>query len=188
MMLPPHASWLGRCSLACKPPLFPRNITMVTMANSSIFVSSDQRTFLQKVRSLSPCAVANRSLTFLWWFWSSGFFLSEQPFRLCQHRTHFTVDIFTTYAKVFGRRSAVDVTGFLAIAAPFFLYPLFFSCSLHPQEGRAYPPSSHASRGELWSGQTPCGAVFDHPPEGRAVGERLFCLRQGTRSAQDFAL
>ncbi|XP_042186358.1 uncharacterized protein LOC121847762 [Oncorhynchus tshawytscha] len=31
-------------------------------------------------------------------------------------------------------------------------------------------------------------AVFDHPTEGRAGGERLFHLRQGTRSAQDFAL
>ena len=31
-------------------------------------------------------------------------------------------------------------------------------------------------------------AVFDHPPEGRAAGERLFHLRQGMRSAQDFAL
>ena len=36
--------------------------------NWSVFVSLDQRTFLQKVRSLSPCAVANRSLAFLWWF------------------------------------------------------------------------------------------------------------------------
>ena len=32
--------------------------------NSCIFVSSDQRTFLQKVRSLSLCAVANRNLAF----------------------------------------------------------------------------------------------------------------------------
>ncbi|KAM9418955.1 LOW QUALITY PROTEIN: upstream stimulatory factor 2 [Salvelinus alpinus] len=31
-------------------------------------------------------------------------------------------------------------------------------------------------------------AVFDHPPEGRAAGERLFHLRQETRSVQDFAL
>uniref|UniRef100_A0A8C7SC68 ribonuclease H n=1 Tax=Oncorhynchus mykiss TaxID=8022 RepID=A0A8C7SC68_ONCMY len=31
-------------------------------------------------------------------------------------------------------------------------------------------------------------AVFDHPPEGRAAGERLFHLRQERRSAQDFAL
>jgi hypothetical protein len=31
-------------------------------------------------------------------------------------------------------------------------------------------------------------AVFDHPPEGRAVGERLFHLRQERRSTQDYAL
>ena len=30
--------------------------------------------------------------------------------------------------------------------------------------------------------------MFDHPPEGKAAGERLFHLRQETRSAQDFAL
>ena len=34
--------------------------------NSSIFVSSDQRTFLQKVQSLSPCVVANCSLAFFY--------------------------------------------------------------------------------------------------------------------------
>ena len=27
------------------------------------------------------------------YFWSSGFFTTEQPFRLCQYRTCFTVDI-----------------------------------------------------------------------------------------------
>jgi hypothetical protein len=31
-------------------------------------------------------------------------------------------------------------------------------------------------------------AVFDHTPEGRAAGERLFHLRQGARRAQDFTL
>uniref|UniRef100_A0AAY5L9K7 Retrotransposon gag domain-containing protein n=1 Tax=Esox lucius TaxID=8010 RepID=A0AAY5L9K7_ESOLU len=31
-------------------------------------------------------------------------------------------------------------------------------------------------------------AVFDHPHEGREAGERLFHLRQGMRSAQEFAL
>uniref|UniRef100_A0A4W5PHU8 Retrotransposon gag domain-containing protein n=1 Tax=Hucho hucho TaxID=62062 RepID=A0A4W5PHU8_9TELE len=31
-------------------------------------------------------------------------------------------------------------------------------------------------------------AVFDHPPEGRAAGERLFHLRQGMRSAQEFVM
>ena len=30
--------------------------------------------------------------------------------------------------------------------------------------------------------------VFDHPPEGRAVGEQLYHLRQEMRSAQKFAL
>ena len=44
---------------------------------------------------MSPCAVANRSLAFLWWFWSSGFFLAEGSFRLFQYRTRFTVDIDT---------------------------------------------------------------------------------------------
>ena len=31
-------------------------------------------------------------------------------------------------------------------------------------------------------------AVFDHPPEGRVAGERLFHLMQGTRSIQEFAM
>ncbi|CDQ66549.1 unnamed protein product [Oncorhynchus mykiss] len=73
--------------------LFPTNRSL--WPNSYIFVSSDQRTFLQKVQSLSPCAVANRSLDFLWRFWSSVFFLAEQPFRLCRYRACFNVDIDT---------------------------------------------------------------------------------------------
>jgi hypothetical protein len=32
---------------------------------------------------------------FLWPFWSSGFFLAEQPYRLCRYMTRFTVDIDT---------------------------------------------------------------------------------------------
>ena len=78
--------------------------------NSSIFVSSDQRTFLQKVQSLSPFAVANRSLLFLWQFWSSGFFLAERLFRLCRYRTCFTVDIDTfvpVSSSIFTRSFAV---------------------------------------------------------------------------------
>jgi hypothetical protein len=63
--------------------------------NGSIFVSSDQRTFLQKVQSLSPSAVANRGLSFLLRFWSSGFFLAKRPFGLYRYRTPFTVDIDT---------------------------------------------------------------------------------------------
>lgn len=64
-----------------------------------------------------------------------------------------------------------------------------------PRDTRACPPSSSVCRGKHLSGPTPYEdftrrfrAVFDHPPEGRAAGERLFHLRQGMRRAQDFAL
>ena len=59
---------------------------------------------------LSPCAVANSSLAFLWWFWSSGFFLAERPFRLCRYRTRFTVDLDTfepVYSSIFTRSFAL---------------------------------------------------------------------------------
>ena len=95
----PRASRLGCCSSACKPPPISSNITMVITAKQFYFVSSDQRTFLQKVRSLSPCAVTNCSLAFLWRFSSTAFFLVERPYRLCQYRTRFTVDI-DTFAPV----------------------------------------------------------------------------------------
>ena len=75
-----------------------------------MFVSSENRTFLQKVQSLSPCGVADRSLAFLWRFRSSGFFLAERPFRLCQYRTGFTVDIDTfvpVSSSIFTRSFAV---------------------------------------------------------------------------------
>ena len=45
-------SWDGVLLLASLP-LFPSNITMVIMAKQFYFVSSDKRTFLQKVQSLS---------------------------------------------------------------------------------------------------------------------------------------
>ena len=48
-----------------------------------------------RTRRHFPCAVANRSLAFQWWFRSSGFFLAERPFRLGRYRTRFTVDIDT---------------------------------------------------------------------------------------------
>ena len=90
--------------------LFNLGQTFRVAFHSSIFVSSDQRTFLKKVWSLSPCAVANRSLSFLWLFWSSGFFLAEWPFRLCSYRTCFTVDIDTfvpVSSSIFTRSFAV---------------------------------------------------------------------------------
>ena len=98
--------WDGVLRLASLP-LFPPDITVVIMA---IFDSSDKRTFHQKVQSLSPCVVAKRSLAFLCWFWSSGFFLAERPFRLCRYRTRFTVDIGTfvpVSSSIFTRSFAV---------------------------------------------------------------------------------
>ena len=100
--------WDGVLRLASLP-LFPPNIKMVIMAKQFYF-SSDQRTFLQKLNILSPCAVANRSLALLWRFWSSGFFLAERPFRLCWYRTCFTVDIDTfvpVSSSIFTRSFAV---------------------------------------------------------------------------------
>ena len=91
--MPP--GWKGVHRLATLP-LFTTNKKMVQIAKQlKKKKSSDQVTFLQKVRSLSPCAVANRSLAFLLRFWSSGLFLAEQPFRLCRCRTCFIVDIDT---------------------------------------------------------------------------------------------
>ena len=63
----PPASRLGWCSSGCKPPPFSSKHSDGHYGrNSSIFVSTNQRTFLKKVRSLSPCAVANRSLSFFY--------------------------------------------------------------------------------------------------------------------------
>ena len=58
-------------------------------------MSSDQRTFLQKVQSLSPCAVVNCSLFHCGFGAVASSFLIEWPFRLCRYWTRFTVDIDT---------------------------------------------------------------------------------------------
>ena len=65
MMLPPPCFTVGMvfCRLQASP-VFLQTYRWSLWPNSSIFVSSDQRTIFQKVRSLSPCAVANRSLAF----------------------------------------------------------------------------------------------------------------------------
>ena len=96
MMLPPLCFAVGMVFFGLQAsPFFLQTWWWSLWPNSSIFISSYQRTFLQKVWYLSPCAVANRSLPFLWRFWSSGFLRAEWPLRLCRYRTRFTVDIDT---------------------------------------------------------------------------------------------
>ena len=56
------------------------------------FVSFAQRTFLQKVRSLSQCSSAIFSPAV---FGRSGFLLGEQPFRSWWRSTFFTMDLHT---------------------------------------------------------------------------------------------
>ena len=88
-------SWLMSWDVASKYPLnFPSSWHHL-FCEWHQYLLQQSTPFLQKVRSLSPCAVANRSLAFLWLFWNSGFFRAEWPFRLCRYRTRFTVDIDT---------------------------------------------------------------------------------------------
>ena len=62
MILPPLCFMVGMVLFGLQASTF--FLQTQRWPNSSIFVSSDQRTFLQKVQSLSPCAVANSSLAF----------------------------------------------------------------------------------------------------------------------------
>jgi hypothetical protein len=65
MILPPPCFMAGMVFFGLQaPPFFLQTQQWSLWSNSSIFVSSDQRTFLQKVWSLSPCAVAKLSLAF----------------------------------------------------------------------------------------------------------------------------
>jgi hypothetical protein len=73
---------LGWCSSACKPPPFSSKRWSL-LPNSSIFVSSDQRTFLQKVLSLSPCADANHSLAFFSVYAEDSFYCGYRYFWTC---------------------------------------------------------------------------------------------------------
>ena len=85
---PVHHCWDGILRLASLR-LFPPNITMVIMAKQFYFCFIRPVYNFSKIRYVSTCAVANCSLAFLWQFWSSGFFLAVQTFRLCQYRTCF---------------------------------------------------------------------------------------------------
>ena len=99
----PRASRLGQCSSACKHTPFSFKHNDGHYGQTVLFLFHQTRG--QKVWYLSPSAVANRSLAFLWRFWSSGFFLAERPFRLCRYRTRLTVDIDTS--SIFTRSFAV---------------------------------------------------------------------------------
>ena len=106
--------WDGDLRLASLS-LFPLKVTMVIMAKQFYFCFIRPEDISPKSMVFVPCAVANRSLAFLWRTWSSGFFLAEQPFRLCRYRTRFTVDIDTfvpVSSSIFTRSFAV-VLGFI---------------------------------------------------------------------------
>ena len=95
---------------ACKPPPFSSKHNDGHYGQTVLFLFHQTRGHFSKSRYVSPCAVANLSLAFLWWFWSSGFFLAERPFRLCPYRTRFTVDIYTfvpVFSSIFTRSFAV---------------------------------------------------------------------------------
>ena len=110
-MLPPPCFTVGMVFFGLQRlPLFPQNITMVIMAKQLYFCLIRPEDISPKVWSLSPCAVKNHILAFLWLFLSSGFFLAERHFRLCRYRTRFTVDIDTfvpVSSSVFTRSFAV---------------------------------------------------------------------------------
>ena len=98
--------WEGVLRLASLP-LFPPNITMVIMAKQFYFCYIRPEDISPKSTIFVPMC---RSLAFLWWFWSNGFFLAERPFRLCRYRTRFTVyiDTFVTVSfRIFTRSFAV---------------------------------------------------------------------------------
>ena len=63
-----------------------------------------------KKYDLCPHVQLHTTVWLLWQFWSSGFFLTERPFRLCRYRTCLTVDIDTfvhVSSSIFTRSVAV---------------------------------------------------------------------------------
>ena len=65
LMLPPPCLTVGMVFFSLQASPFSSKHIDGHYGQIVLFLS-DQRTFLQKLRSLSPCAVANRSLAFLW--------------------------------------------------------------------------------------------------------------------------
>ena len=116
MILPPRASQLGWCSSACKLSPFSSKHNDGHYGQTVLFLLHQTRGHFSKKYDLwPPCAVANRSLAFLWRFWSRGFFLAERPFRLCRYRTCFTVykDNFVPVSSSIFTRSFAVVLGLI---------------------------------------------------------------------------
>ena len=110
-LLFPHASRLGWCSSACKPPPFSSKHNDGHYGQTVLFLFHQTRGHFSKKYDLCPHVQLQTVVwLLLWWFWSSGFFLAEQPFRLCWYRTRFTVDIDTfvpVSSSIFTRSFAV---------------------------------------------------------------------------------
>ena len=106
--------WDGVLQLA-SIPLFPPNITMVIMAKPFYFFHQTSGHFSKQYDLCLHVQLQTVVWLFLWWFWSSGFFLVEQPFRLCRYRTCFTVDIdtFVPLSSTIFTRSFVIVLGLI---------------------------------------------------------------------------
>ena len=104
--------WDGVLWLASLP-LFPPNITMVIMAKQFYFCFIRPDDISPKSTIFVPMCSCKPFSSFLWQLCSSGFFLAEQPFRLCRYRTRSTVDIdiFVPVSSTIFTRSFAGVLG-----------------------------------------------------------------------------
>ena len=105
-----HPSRLGWCSSASKPSPFSSKHNDGHYGQTVLFLFHQTRGHFSKKYDLCPHVQLQIVFwLFLWWFWSSGFFLVERPFRLCQYRTNFTVDMYfyTCFSSIFTRSFAV---------------------------------------------------------------------------------
>jgi hypothetical protein len=89
MMLPPPRFTVGVVFFLQASPFFPPNIMMVIMAKQFYFCFLRPEDISPKSAIFVPMSSCKPQSGFLWRFWSSDFFLAEQPVRLCRHRTRF---------------------------------------------------------------------------------------------------
>ena len=87
----PRASRLLWRSSACEPPPFSSKHNIGHCSQTVIFLFHQTRGHFSKKYDLCPhMQLQTVVCLFLMRFWSGGFFLAEQPFRLCRYRTRFT--------------------------------------------------------------------------------------------------